>query len=75
MPKKFKPKTTEGRERSRQTHLIVALDCIDEGLVSHNLSVSVEESLKTILDGLQLQFTDLRREEQGHKHSSNREVI
>lgn len=44
---------------SFDTHLVVALDGIDEGLVGYNLRFSVEESLKTLFDCLQLLLTDL----------------
>lgn len=40
-------------------NLIVALDGIDERLISHNLGVSTEEGLETLLDCLQLLFIDL----------------
>lgn len=43
-----------------KTHLIVALNSVDESLISHDLSVSTEECLKAILDGLKLQLADLR---------------
>lgn len=42
------------------THIIVALDSIDESLISHNLSFSVEESLETLFDCLQVLLTDLK---------------
>lgn len=37
-----------------RSHLIVALHSIDERLISHNLCVSIEEGLKTILGLLKL---------------------
>lgn len=43
-----------------QTHVIVALDSIDESLISHNLGFSIEECLETLFDCLQLLLTDLR---------------
>ncbi len=43
-----------------QTHIIVALDSIDESLISHDLGFSVEEGLETLFDRLQLLLTDLK---------------
>lgn len=43
-----------------ETHIVVALDSIDESLVGHNLCFSIEESLETLFDGLQLLLTDLK---------------
>lgn len=44
-------------------YLIVTLDGIHEGLVSHDLGFPIEESLKAVLDGLQLLFADLEETE------------
>lgn len=47
------------------SYLVVALDSIHEGLVSHDLGFPVEESLEAVLDGLQLLFADLEETERG----------
>lgn len=46
-----------------QTHIVVALDSIDEGLISHDLSFSIEECLESLFDCLQVLLTDLRKRE------------
>lgn len=42
-----------------ETYIIVALDSIDESLISHDLRLPTEEGLETFFDCLQLLFTDL----------------
>ena len=44
---------------SGEPYLIVTLDSVHEGFVSHDLSFPIEESLKPVLDCLQLLFADL----------------
>lgn len=43
-------------------YLIVALHSIDKSLISHDLCVSVEEGLETILGLLELLLCNLRNE-------------
>lgn len=43
-----------------QTHVIVALDSVDESLISHDLGFSAEERLETLFDCLQLLLADLK---------------
>lgn len=43
-----------------QTHLVVALDSIDEGLISNDLGFSIEECLESLFDCLQMLLTDLK---------------
>lgn len=49
---------------NKQTHIVVTLHGVDEGLVCHDLGVSIEESLKTLLDGLQMLLADLKEPQQ-----------
>ncbi len=44
------------------THLKIALNCIDEGFICHNLCVSFEKRLEAVLSGLQLLLGDLQGE-------------
>lgn len=46
------------------TYLIVALDGVHEGFVSHNLGLPIEKSLEPVLDRLQLLLADLQREKE-----------
>lgn len=46
------------------TYLVVALDSIHKGLISHDLGLPIEESLEPVLDSLQLLFADLQREKE-----------
>lgn len=55
----------------RQTHVIVALDGVDKGLISNDLRLSVEERLETLFDRLQLLFADLRRQNTQTRHWSH----
>lgn len=48
-------------------YLGVALHGVDERLISHNLRVSVEEGLETVLGLLQLLLGDLEEEKQREK--------
>lgn len=56
-----------GRGRNGGRYLGVALHGVDECLVSHNLCVSVEEGLETVLGLLQLLLGDLGRQTQRGK--------
>ena len=46
-----------------ESYLIVTLDSIHEGFVSHDLGFPIEKSLKPVLDSLQLLLADLQETE------------
>lgn len=54
--------------KSINTHVIITLDSVDKGLISHNLSFTIEESLKTLFDGLELLLAYLKEaQKQTHR--------